>query len=121
MIRWLILFAMLLPVLNSEYVWSYDFVAGAMIALSCMFYILCFQLLVGMKHSILNLDIDMSDMWISRMIQISATIILHKAGYTATVYFILPWILINTVVDVISTLVVLKVLGMSKVEDKGED
>lgn len=121
MIRYATLFCLIAPVFfGVELLWLYDVAAFLSVFLACMFYMLCFELLVGMRHSMININANLNDMWISRIIYIGASILLFKAGYEGVAMFILPWVIINTVTDFMTTLVRFKLIGM-EVKGKGDD
>ena len=111
MIKYLILVATAVGVLyNPTYYWLLDLVAILLVIFSVMYYNICFQSLSGLTFSTLNLEANLSDTWLRRLIHILAAIVLLKYDYIEVFYFILPWLILNTTSELVTTLIRFKIL-----------
>ena len=114
----LILTAVYLP----QYaVWAMPALAAVNVFFSLMFYWLCFGLLSGLKVSGINPEMDVPVAWTSRVVQLSATLVLLMSGNPYFVYiaiFSLPWITLNIFTDGFGTLVKWEVLEVTDNTDE---
>lgn len=62
----------------------------------------------------LNTNIDLGDAWQTRAITSVSAIALHLAGFTEVLFYILPFIIIGTLSDIMATLIV---AGIVEIDD----
>ena len=120
MIRYLHLAVVLVAVYLPDQTWALPLLAGVNLIFALMFYQLCFGLLAGLKVSQLNGEIEISESWASRLIQIVATILLFMTGdmtYMLIAAFSAPWIITNTVTDIFATLLKLDIIAITDKEE----
>ena len=100
--------------------WALPALATINIFFALIFYWLTFGLVCGLKSSTVNSELEVSDAWTSRVVQLGATAVLLMSGditYIAIAMFSLPWIIINVFTDIFATLLKWEVI---EVMDKEE-
>jgi hypothetical protein len=90
------------------------FLAGGLTISATMFYLLMLQSILGLQSVGLNTNIDLGDAWQTRAITSVSAIALHLAGFTEVLFYILPFIIIGTLSDIMATLIV---AGIVEIDD----
>lgn len=87
--------------------WVVPTLAVGMVGLSLLFYQLCYKLLVGVNTSAINSELDVPMVWTGQIANIASVGVLVASGglYQAAAMFVAPWVLINLVVNAVSTLI----------------
>ena len=120
MIKFIHLALILTAVYLPQAVWAMPTLALINLFFSILFYWLCFGLLTGLKASSINDEIEVSEAWMGRVIQASATAVLFMSGepvYQYIAMFSLPWIITNWITDTFATLVKWEVLEVTDKEE----
>lgn len=120
MLRYLHLAVVLVAVYLPDQTWALPLLAGVNVVFALMFFYLCFSLLAGLKVSELNSEIEISESWSSRVVQMVATIVLFMTGdmtYMLIAAFTAPWIVINTITDIFATLLKLDIIAITDKEE----
>jgi len=71
--------------------------------IATMFYFLMFNALTGQKEVSLDTDHDVNDLWINRTITISASAFVYMHGYTDVFFYVLPFLVVGTLCDLLAT------------------
>jgi len=71
--------------------------------IATMFYFLMFNALSGQKEVSLDVEHDLNDLWINRTITISASAFVFMHEYTSVFYYVLPFLIIGTLCDLLAT------------------
>lgn len=100
--------------------WVLPTLAAIMVSFALMFYYLVFKCMSGLVRVTVNTDFFVSEVWTSRIVQIASVAVLFMSGdpYTWLATFVAPWVLVNTMSDILATLVN---FGLLEIKDKDED
>lgn len=77
--------------------------AAFLCVIATMFYFLMFNALSGQKEVSLDIEHDLNDLWINRTITISASAFVYMYGYTDVFFYVLPFLVVGTLCDLLAT------------------
>jgi hypothetical protein len=117
--EYLSLFALIVVAFVPEYAeLAQYFLAGSLTVSATMFYLLMLHSILGLQSIGLNTDIDLNYTWQTRAIVTVSAIAIHLAGFTEVVFYVLPFLLIGILSDIMATLIV---AGIIEIEEADEE
>lgn len=81
-------------------------------ALAFIFYMMTFRLFIGLSQAMLSSSFDTLQMITIYMIYITMTVITFNSEYDYISYIAMPWIAIQTAINILSILVKLDIIGI---------
>jgi len=82
--------------------WAALAVASIAVVTASVFYLLCFNLIAGLKESSLTDDFSVAELGSLRVVQLATLAFMWMTGFHIAAVFILPWVAIMTLTDVMS-------------------
>jgi uncharacterized radical SAM superfamily protein len=82
--------------------------------LASMFYTMAFRLFTGLSQAELVEDVDILKMITIYMIYVTLAVVVFMSPFAYVTVFALPWLAIQTVINIISILLKLDVIGIKR-------
>jgi preprotein translocase subunit SecF len=88
-----------------------------------MFYLLMLQSILGLQSVGLNTDVDLNYTWQTRALFSVSAIAIYLAGFTEVTFYILPFLIIGILSDLMATLIVAGIVEIDEeeYEDDGKE
>lgn len=95
--------------------------ASLMVVFSSLFYMLIFSAMSGTKQVDIDMEVDLNQLWQSRIVSIAGSVALYSVGMIEVFYYVLPFQLIALFCDLLATGFKLGYLGIEEVEPEEDD
>ena len=119
--EYLSLFALVILAFVPEYAeLAQYFLAGSLTVSATMFYLLMLHSILGLQSIGLNTDIDLNYTWQTRAIVTVSAIAIYLAGFTEVFFYVLPFLLIGILSDIMATLIVAGIIEIEQADDEEE-
>jgi hypothetical protein len=86
-----------------------------------MFYLLMLQSILGLQSVGLNTDVDQNYTWQTRAIVSVSAIAIYLAGFTEVTFYILPFLIIGILSDIMATLIVAGIVEIDEEEYEDDE
>jgi len=97
------------------------YLAGSLILSASLFYKLMVSSIIGTRYVALSTDIDLTYTWQTRTITIISVIVVYLAGFPEVAFYVLPFLLIGGVTDLIATLMIAGIIDMEESDEDDSD
>ena len=98
--------------------------SGILLSVSIYFYYTIIRVFVGLSYVRFGPADNLVGLWQTRSVEYVSLLALYSMGFTNTLYFTLPSVLMMTVIDVFASLVALNIISIEFPDDdrpNGED